>query len=82
MGFVVPLGYYVVLSVVTGTLRDPLYGTVSGEILKALRPSNMLMMGAESGSIPVWYPLLSLIPPVIASAIFFAKGIGNEEKYG
>lgn len=82
MGFIIPIGYYVVFSMIAGTLSSPLYGTVLGEIVKALRPSNMLMMGAESGSIPVWYPLISLIPPVIASIIFFVKGIRNEEKYG
>lgn len=82
MSFIVPIGYYVVLSVIAGTLSGPLYGTVAGEIVKALRPSNMLMMGAESGNIPVWYPLISLTPPIAASVIFFIKGIKNEENIG
>lgn len=82
MSIIVPTGYYVALSVISGTLAEPFYGTFAGEILKALRPSNMLMMGAESGNIPVWYPLISLIPPIIASAIFFIKGMQNEKKFG
>lgn len=79
---IIPVGYYIIVTLIGGGLYSPLYGTIVGEIVKALRPSNMLMMGAESGSIPVWYPLISLIPPVIASAIFFVKGIQNEEKFG
>ena len=82
MSFIVPLGYYVGLSVLAGTLGELLYETPFGEPIYALRPSNMLMMGAESGSVPVWYPLISLIPPAAASVIFFVKGIRNEEKYG
>lgn len=76
---IIPVGYYIIVTLITGALYSPLYGTVLGETVKLLRPSNMLMMGAESGSIPVWYPLISLIPPVIASIIFFVKGIRNEE---
>ncbi len=82
MCIIVPTGYYVVLSVLSGTFAEPLYGTFAGEINKALRPSNMLMMGAESGNIPVWYPLISLIPPMIASIIFLIKGMQNEKKFG
>lgn len=82
MSIIVPVGYYVALSVISGTLAEPLYGTFAGEILKALRPSNMLMMGAESRNIPVWYPLISLIPPTIASIVFFIKGMQNEKKFG
>ena len=67
---------------VEATLAEPLYGTFAGEIIKALRPSNMLMMGAESRNIPVWYPLISLIPPIIASTVFFVKGMQNEKKFG
>lgn len=79
---IIPVGYYIIVTLIGGVLYSPLYGTIFGETIKAFRPSNMLMMGAESGSIPVWYPLISLIPPVIASIIFFVKGIRNEEKYG
>lgn len=82
MIIIVPTGYYIAMSVLMGTLRSPLYGTFAGEIFQALRPSNMLMMGAESGNIPVWYPLISLIPPIIASIIFFKKGMQNEKKFG
>ncbi len=82
MSVIVPAGYYVALSVLSGTFAEPLYGTFAGEINKALRPSNMLMMGAESGNIPVWYPLVSLIPPIIVSIIFFIKGTQNEKKSG
>lgn len=82
MSIIVPAGYYVALSVLSGTLAEPLYGTFAGEIMKALRPSNMLMMGAESSNIPVWYPLISLIPPIIASMVFFIKGMQNEKKFG
>ncbi len=82
MGFIVPVGYYVAMSVLTGTLSELLYKTPFGGLIYALRPSNMLMMGAESGSVPVWYPLISLIPPAAASVIFFVKGIRNEEKFG
>ncbi len=82
MSIIVPTGYYVALSVLSGTFAEPLYGTFAGEINKALRPSNMLMMGAESGNIPVWYPIISLIPPIIASIIFIIKGMQNEKKSG
>ena len=79
---VVPAGYYVALSVLSGTLSQPLYGSAAGGLLKSLRPSNMLMMGAETGNVPAWYPLISLIPPVIASAVFFVMGMQNEKKSG
>ena len=79
---IIPVGYYTIVTLIGGVLYSPLYGTVSGGIVKAFRPSNMLMMGAESGNIPVWYPLVSLLPPTAASAIFFIKGIRNEEKFG
>ncbi len=79
---IVPTGYYIAMSVLMGTLRSPLYGTIAGDFLQALRPSNMLMMGAESGNVPVLYPLISLIPPITASIIFFIKGIQNEKKSG
>lgn len=79
---IIPIGYYIIITLIGGVLYSPLYGTVAGEIVKALRPSNMLMMGAESGNIPVWYPLISLTPPIAASVIFFIKGIRNEENIG
>lgn len=82
MGIIIPTGYYVALSVLSGSFAEPLYGTFAGEINKALRPSNMLMMGAESGNLPVWYPLISLIPPIIASIAFFTKGMKDEKKSG
>ncbi len=82
MSILIPTGYYVVLSVLSGTFAEPLYGTFAGEISKALRPSNMLMMGAESGNLPVWYPIISLIPPIVASILFLIKGIKNEKKFG
>lgn len=82
MSIIVPTGYYVALSVLSGTLAEPLYGTFAGVLNKALRPSNMLMMGAESKNLPVWYPLISLIPPIIASTVFFVRGIQNEKKFG
>lgn len=81
ISIVIPAGYYVALSVIPGTLYEPLYGTIAGEILKSLRPSNMLMMGAESRNVPAWYPLISLIPPIIASIVFFMKGMQNEKKF-
>lgn len=82
MSIIVPMSYYVALSVLSGTLAEQLYGTPAGALNKLLRPSNMLMMGAESENIPVWYPLISLFPPVICSVIFFIKGVKNEKKYG
>lgn len=82
MSIIVPIGYYVALSVLSGTLAEPLYGTFAGVLNKALRPSNMLMMGAESENLSAWYPLISLIPPIIASIVFFVKGIQNEKKFG
>ncbi len=82
MSIIIPTGYYVALSVLSGTFAEPLYGTFAGEINKALRPSNMLMMGAESRDLPVWYPIISLIPPIIASIIFFIKGMQNDKKTG
>lgn len=82
MSIIVPTGYYIAMSVLMGTLCSPLYGTIAGDFLQALRPSNMLMMGAESGNIPVWYPLISLILPIIASIILFIKGMQNEKKSG
>lgn len=79
---IIPVGYYIIASLLGGALYSPLYGTAAGAMIKALRPSNMLMMGAESGNIPVWYPLVSLLPPIAASAILFARGIRNAEKLG
>lgn len=82
MSVIVPAGYYTAVSVIAGTLAEPLYGTFAGAILKSLRPSNMLMMGAESSNVPAWSPLISLIPPIFASIAFFIKGMQNEKKSG
>lgn len=82
MSIIIPAGYYVALSVLSGTFAESFHGTSAGEINKALRPSNILMMGAESENLPVWYPIISLIPPIIASIIFFIKGMQNEKKFG
>lgn len=81
MSIIVPAGYYIILSILAGVLIQPFYGTAIGEFVKSLRPSNMLMMGAESIDMPFWYPLISLLPPLIASAFFFIKGVRYEKEH-
>lgn len=81
MSLLIPMGYYVVMSILAGVLTEPLYGTLAGEFVKALRPSNMLMMGGESVDMLFWYPFISLIPPLAASVFFFMRGIRYEKEH-
>lgn len=82
-GVIVPVGYFYLLSILCATLRNSVHGTFAGELIQAIRPDRMTMMGAEVGrGYPMAYPFISLILPVIASAVFFILGVKNEQKNG
>lgn len=82
-GVIVPVGYFYLLTILCGTMRNSLHGTFSGELVQAIRPDRMTMMGGEVGrGYPMAYPFISLIPPIIASAVFFMLGVRNEKKNG
>lgn len=80
---IVPMGFFVVTTVFSSNAASKFYESSPFlyQLLKAVRPDNMLMMGAAGEQIPVWYPLISLILPVMATVFFFVKGILNEKKY-
>ena len=82
-GVIVPVGYFYLLTILCATMRNSLHGTLAGELVQAIRPDRMIMMGGEVGSgYPMAYPFNSLIPPIIASVVFFILGVKNEKKNG
>mgnify|MGYP005779534087 CR=1 FL=1 len=80
LSLLLPLGYYVVLTILVTTIRPAFYESGLSSIFDLFSPSRMLMMGTEGENVPFYAPLISLIPPVIASAIFFWRGSVYEKK--